>query len=66
MIRPNPEPPATIAFEINTARRVGAQLRYNSFGSGRHLAEIRAATRMLAGWDAPRRDEEPTQHPDVG
>lgn len=43
-------PPPTIVFQVDTARRVGAQLRYNG---GRHLAEIRAAVRILAGQALP-------------
>lgn len=47
----DPGPPSTIVFEVNTARRVGAQLRYNG---GQHLNEIRAAVRLLAGEPPPR------------
>ncbi|MGW3603326.1 hypothetical protein [Micromonospora sp. NPDC005161] len=38
------EPPGVVAFEVSTARRVGAQLRY---GGWPQLDEIRYAVRML-------------------
>lgn len=46
-----PDPPSTIVFEVDTARRVGAQLRY---AGGPQLAEIRVAARMLASDPLPR------------
>ncbi|WP_446220003.1 hypothetical protein [Micromonospora sp. IBHARD004] len=41
---PGVEPPATVVFEMATARRVGAQLRY---AGGPQLAQVRAAVRIL-------------------
>lgn len=43
---PPPEigPPEVIVFELTTARRVGAQLRYNG---GPQLDEVRYAVRMI-------------------
>ncbi|MET7671488.1 hypothetical protein [Micromonospora luteifusca] len=41
---PDAERPATVVFEVATARRAGAQPRYNG---GVRLAEVRAAYAML-------------------
>lgn len=46
MPAPDTGPPSTIVFEVDTARRVGAQLRY---GGGRSLDEIRVAIQLLTG-----------------
>jgi hypothetical protein len=43
-VRKDAAPPGLVVFEVATARRVGAQLRYNG---GPQLAEIRYAAAVL-------------------
>ncbi|MFI0797021.1 hypothetical protein ACH4OY_30715 [Micromonospora rubida] len=43
-------PPSFVVFEVTTARRVGAQLRYNG---GHRLNEVRRAAWMLTVQEPP-------------